>query len=146
MKKQGFTLIELMVVIVIMGILAAVAVPKLFAQIDKSKASEVGPAAGSYVHMQDAWVVDQASMGNWSDIGYTAPTSKNITYDGSSVKTSGQVGWQAGPNTTNWSPSNCTGEDAWKITVTVDGNTATYNSQTGCTSLTPNFTSIGASS
>lgn len=96
--------------------------------------------------MQDAWVVDQAKMGTWSDIGYTAPTSKNITYDGEDVNTSGSVGWQAGPNTTNWSPSTCEGDDAWKITVTVDGTTATYKSETDCTSLTPNFTSIGASS
>lgn len=101
--------------------------------------------ASTYVHMQDAWVVDQGAMGNWSDIGYTEPTSKNITYAGKDVKTSGQVGWQAGPNTANWNPSNCSGAAAWKITVTVNGTTATYNSETGCAALTPNFTSIGAS-
>ena len=37
MKKKGFTLVELMIVIVIIGILAAVAIPKFADMVDKSK-------------------------------------------------------------------------------------------------------------
>jgi prepilin-type N-terminal cleavage/methylation domain-containing protein len=41
-KKNGFTLVELMVVIVIIGVLAAVAIPKMMAATNKAKAGE-GP-------------------------------------------------------------------------------------------------------
>ena len=138
MKKQGFTLIELMVVIVIMGILAAVAVPKLFAQIDKSKASEVGPAAGTYVHMQDAYITDQNAKGDWSHIGYTAPTSKNLQYNE-------KGDWTATP-ASSWSPT-CEGgsnpSTTWNVTVNEDH---TYTASDNCPNLTPNFKNIGASS
>ena len=82
MKKQGFTLIELMVVIVIMGILAAVAVPKLFGMIAKSKASEVPTAAGTWINMQDAYFQEKSDVGDWTQIGYSAPgTGSSHAYE-----------------------------------------------------------------
>lgn len=114
MKKQGFTLIELMVVVVIIGILAAVAVPKLFGMIAKSKASEVGPAAGTYIKLQEAYMSESNAYGTWVLIGYTGPgeiVSKgasnsnptsyttNFVYSGAAVSDSGStesfLGWGA---------------------------------------------------
>ena len=41
MKKRGFTLIELMVVVVIIGILAAIAIPNFVKIVDKAKVASV---------------------------------------------------------------------------------------------------------
>ena len=160
MKKQGFTLIELMVVIVIMGILAAVAVPKLFGMIAKSKASEVGPAAGTYIKLQQAYFSEASKYGGWDLIGYVGPGERNsatstyttnFQYSGlnlaSNSTTTGAVSnaWQA----YNVSKLNeCQPGVNWFINL-VDAGTTERDSYTatvqgsGCEGLTPTFNKIG---
>ena len=167
MKKQGFTLIELMVVIVIMGILAAVAVPKLFGMIAKSKASEVGPAAGTYVKLQQAYFSEANKVGGWQMIGYMAPSgdvaseTTNFKYnpsDAIGVATSIALGTG---DTRGWTAENkvnlneCKAGVNWAIDMTKSTDTnkgddvvfkalIDVTSQNGgCAALTPSFTNIG---
>jgi len=62
-----------MVVIVIIGILAAIAIPKLFGMTAKAKASEVGPASGTWSKLQQAFSLEVPKAGNFIAIGYTPP-------------------------------------------------------------------------
>lgn len=157
MKKQGFTLIELMVVIVIMGILAAVAVPKLFGMIAKSKASEVGPAAGTYIKLQSAYVAEKNTYGGWKLIGYIGPGNNNANGESSQTTNfvyAGTMGYTTETNgnqsdawkaTSRAQLNDCSQGTHWHIaTVAVNASGAdSYNATTDCAELTPNFTKIG---
>ena len=46
-KKSGFTLIELMIVVIIVGILAAVGIPMMSANTDKAKSTEAQTMVGA---------------------------------------------------------------------------------------------------
>ena len=57
--KKGFTMIELIFVIVILGILAAVAIPKLAATRDDAKLAAVKTDIGTYMNAIPAWYQGQ---------------------------------------------------------------------------------------
>ena len=59
--KKGFTLIELMIVIAIIGILAAVAIPMYSDYTKKSRTSEVAPALKDLAQMQLVYKEDPNS-------------------------------------------------------------------------------------
>lgn len=60
--KQGFTLIELMVVVIIVGILAAVAVPKMAANRTKAQATEGIAACGSLKTAIEMYILEKGSF------------------------------------------------------------------------------------
>lgn len=62
-KKRGFTLVELMVVILIVSILAAVAVPVMRGRIDAAKWSEGKAMAGTLATSLRAYYAEKGSAG-----------------------------------------------------------------------------------
>jgi prepilin-type N-terminal cleavage/methylation domain-containing protein len=156
--KKGFTLIELMVVIVIIGILAAIAIPKLFGMTAKAKASEVGPAVGTWSKLQQAYLMETGSFGSFRKIAYKAPG--NTDGSNSEISTSGAFNY-TGAKSTDWSISaseggvtwqagnfitlgDCGPSNSWQASFAKDSDSPTAASfaSPDCEQLTPNFKNL----
>jgi prepilin-type N-terminal cleavage/methylation domain-containing protein len=111
--RKGFTLVELAVVVVIIGVLAAFGVPRLLKSIERSKASE----AFAYLQsIRSGLERYQARTGTYStvitDLDVQLPPPKYFT-----------VGTIAAGSTGNI-------EDSWTLTLTRTGAAAGYGAYT----------------
>jgi prepilin-type N-terminal cleavage/methylation domain-containing protein len=77
--KKGFTLVELMVVIVIIGILAALAIPRFLGASSKAKFGEFKPLLKQVYSLQEAYKQEADAYGTATAIGFETPNSKYFT-------------------------------------------------------------------
>ena len=77
-NKKGFTLIELMIVVAIIGILAALAIPDFMKMLAKSKQSEAKTNLGAIFTGQVAYHGEKNTYGNTFELIAWAPEGLNL--------------------------------------------------------------------
>lgn len=72
MRKKGFTLLEVLIVVIIIGVLAAIALPQYSATLEKSKSAEAATNVGSIRTALDRY---------WYQNGSITTTISNLDID-----------------------------------------------------------------
>ena len=111
--RKGFTLVELAVVIIIIGVLAAFAVPRFLDSVERSKAAEAFNYLAAVRAAQERFQVRQGTYADdITDLDIQMPTPKYFT-----------VGTPAAGSTSDL-------EDSWTLTLTRAGSAGGYGAYT----------------
>jgi type IV pilus assembly protein PilA len=95
--SDGFTLIELMIVVAIIGILAAIAIPNFLQYQARSRQAEARTNLGGIFVSETSWFGENSRYGSFQETGFTiASTSNRYTYrspaNGGNAGSAGQQG------------------------------------------------------
>src|SRR5919108_3837109 len=117
--QQGFTLIELMIVVAIIGILAAIAIPNFLRYQAKSRQAEARTNLGGIFVAETSYFGEQSRYGNFTEIGFTlaGAQANRYTYRSGAGTTAGG----ATTNTANVDMISAGDRPAQNQTVAVGG-------------------------
>jgi prepilin-type N-terminal cleavage/methylation domain-containing protein len=120
-NRRGFTLVELLIVVVIIGILAAIAIPKFAATKDKAKLASVRTDLRNMMSAEEAYFLDFSAYGDFGAL--QAASNFTLSVGNTMAVTPGASGYTA--TATNASISSairtCTVQVAAGAATGVDG-------------------------
>ncbi len=98
-QQKGFTLIELMIVVAIIGILAAIAIPNFLRYQAKSRQSEARTNLGAIFVAETSFFGEQTRYGSFAEVGYNlAGVSNRYNYGGPTAGGTGGNNAQCAPS------------------------------------------------
>ncbi len=93
-RQAGFTLLELMIVVVIIGVLAAIAIPTFINYVHKARTSEATTFLGEIHQRQEAYRAEFGIYANPSGGALTTFNPTILPTDGNLVAWEEQAGWR----------------------------------------------------
>ena len=106
---KGFTLLEILIVIVILAIMAALVVPRMMSRSNTAYVAEAQRTLGSMKRMQNSFADIDGSIGNWVTI-----SNGNVASEWSKIS-------MVPPNSPNWNYS-CDTSQCFAVGITLNGS------------------------
>jgi prepilin-type N-terminal cleavage/methylation domain-containing protein len=81
MKKKGFTLLEVLIVVIIIGVLAAISLPQYVNTIEKARSAEALSILGTLRSSMERHYFEDLAMGEDNDTSFNAGATGSIMLD-----------------------------------------------------------------